>query len=285
MSYGRSIVLRIGDREIVSRGGGDLRVHFDVRRDKSRDPNDATIQIWNLAATTRAEFEKRARLFCELRAGYEDESIHRVFSGVLLDVVTTYEGPDVITTCTLGDDAAKLAAAVARLHRTFPTGTPVGAVLRELVKATGLGPGNLPQFEQQARLNKSQTLQRPWSTNGSALQELHTFARSLGWQYTIQDQSVQFLGVEPPSGSGALITSQNAQTPTRDAEGTISFTCRLIPELIPGSPVRLDMRDIKGDFAVIQTRHYGDTHSGDFAIDVQADPFSRIISKGLRVNA
>ncbi len=285
MSFGRKAVLVIGDKEIRSDASLDLRIAFDVLRDKSRDPNDATIQVWGLSEATRAQFEEAARIPCDLSAGYADEGISRIFSGVLLDAVSVKEGADWVTTFSLGDDGPAKAA-LKRVQRRFGVGTPVATVLRELVKATGLGPGNTTIAARDARLGGGAQLTRPWTASGSALQALQSFSRSIGLSYSIQDGGVLFLGVAPALlGRGPVITGDNVQAPTLDANGAATFVCRLLPDLIPGMPLRLDTDRVKGDFAAISTQHFGDTHGADYSVKVTADPISRIMKEGLRVNA
>ena len=285
MSFNRRAELTVGDAKIFGGEFGQLRMAFQVSRDKSRDPNDATIQVWNLSPSRRAAFEGAERIACELKAGYEDESIHRIFSGVLLDATSEREGPDWVTTFSLGDDGPEKAV-TQRIQRKFAAGTEVSTVLRELVRATGLKPGNLSAAVKEARFGGATTLTRPWTAGGAALGELHAFARSVGLQYTIQEGEVRFLGFEPPNnGRGPIITGENVQPPSIDAEGNVKFVCRMLPDLVPGVPVRLDTQKVSGDFVALKTQHVGDTYGSDWAVDVLCAPISAIISQRVKINA
>jgi hypothetical protein len=284
MSYGYSAELLLGDLKISFGGPSDLRMSFDVKRDKSRDPNDATIRIWNLAPATRAKLESTPRVFADLKAGYRDSGVFGIFSGVLLGVESSRDDGGFVTEITLGDDA-KARAALNRVHRVFPAGTAVEAVFRELIKATGLQPGNFSQAAAELRIQGHATLPRAWSAAGSALNELQIFARSAGIQYTIQDQQVLLLGVKSSALGAPLLRGENVLgIPTTDAEGIVSCTSRLIPDLIPGLAFRLETEEVKGDYAAISSRHYGDTHGNDWNIDVQGMPFALLKTKGLKIN-
>lgn len=285
MSYGRRLTLDVGGVRIEHSGTGGLRVAFEVERDKSRDPNSASVTIWNLAPATREAFEDSPRLFCELSAGYADQSVASLFRGVLLDVENIRDGSSFATTLTLGDDG-EAKTALRRIHRTFPAGMLVSTVLRELVKATGLKGGNLEQASGRARLAASAELPRAHLATGSALGELAHFSRSLGFEWTIQDQEIVFLGLgKGTAGSGPLITSSNVEgSPALDGEGNVSFDTRLIPDLIPGRPFRLETERVSGLFVATRTKHMGDTHGGDWSIGVAGEPFESSIARGLVVN-
>lgn len=284
MSYGRICTLRIGEYEIRHRSSLDLRIAFSVDRDKTRDPNAAMVSVWNLSPETRGRLEDTPRLFCELSAGYQDEGEHRIFSGVLLGADSSRDGAGWVTTMELGDDG-ETPSALATIARTFPEGMQIATVLSELVKACGIKTTGLSSASSYARLAGSATLPRPWTASGQALGALHAFCRSLGFQYSIQNQAVVFLGLgRGTSGSGPLIRSENIEGPvTIDAEGTVAFSCKMIPDLVPGSPLRLDADRVQGDYAAIVTQHTGDTHGAQWSVLVEADPLDRVKTKGLRV--
>lgn len=276
MSFGRSVKFRVGGVEYLSEKGDDLRMTFDVARTKSRDPNEATLQLWGLSEATRRSFEKEPRQFCEIFAGYRDETVDRIFSGVLLESSVSI-GVDTVTTLTMGDDAKQKAINVV-MSRRFPSGTSHLTVIRELAKALGFEFENVSQFASEAKLEGSDVLDRSWTVQGSVLQALHTFTRSLGYQYTIQNRSVVLIGLRPVGSKGPLITGDECESPSINAEGTVSFTCRLKPGLVPGTAFKLDTAEVKGDFVAVSTRHSGDTHSGDFIVQCEGDPVSKILS-------
>ena len=224
-------------------------------------------------------------MFCELEVGYADEGSHNIFRGVLLDVQSMREGPEFVTTVTLGDDGEQKTAGL-RIHKMFPKLTPIASVLGDLVKATGLEGGDLATASAKARLAASTTLQRPFLASGQALGELHAFTRSVGLEWSLQDQKIVFAGLGPGgSGSGPLIQGQNvAESPTTDAEGSVTFVSRMIPDLVPGRPFKLDTESTQGLYVCTESRHFGDTHGADWSVEVTGDPFSVSVDRGLVVN-
>ena len=285
MSYGRRLQLGIGDTLIEYNSSRDLRVAFDVTRSKTRDPNAAAIQVHNLNPATRGALEQQERASCELSAGYADESTHVIFAGVLLHIESYRADGGIVTDLQLGDDTEQKAA-IPRIHKNFPTGTPISNVLQDLVSATGLKGGNFAEAAPFARLVGGTALQRPWFASGQALSELHAFARSLGFQWTMQDQQVIFTGLgRGTGGSGPVFTGDNVpETPQIDADGLITLTGRLVPELVPGRPFEVDTAEVQGRFVATDTRHYGDTSGTDWSVFVTGEPFDRAVSDGVQVN-
>lgn len=285
MTYGRKLELNVGGVQIKHESSADLRVSFDIQRDRSRDPNAALISIWNLAESTRDAFENLGRVLCTLDAGYLDDGAHNIFTGVLLDISSEKDAGGFRTDLTLGDDKEQRAAN-AHTHRTFPEGMPVSQVLRELVKACGLEGGNISEASSRARLAGSAELQRPWLASGQALNELQHFCRALGFNWTLQDQAVLFTGLSRGSfGRGPLFDASNLfQAPQYDAEGNIAVSSWLVPELMPGRPFQVDYGNTNAAFVASQTQHVGDTHGSDWYIAAVGEPFDQSISKGLIVD-
>lgn len=286
MSYGRRLNIKVGDVEIVNEDSRDLRVAFDVSRDKSRDPNAAVFTIWGLADSTRQKFEEVGRAFAECEAGYADESVHNIFSGVLLDVRTDKDSDGGrFVELSLGDDADEKTV-IRRIHRNFGANTPVSTVLRELVRATGLEADGLSRVAGTARIDGKITLDIPWLATGQALSELHHFTRSAGIRWSIQDQKISFFGVTPPDfKQGPLFTDENMFPGVQvDAEGNISLASTLVPELRPGKAFRVESEKATGNFVATQTQHVGDTRGTDWSIAVVGEPFDTSVRKGLVVN-
>lgn len=285
MTFSRRLTLDIGNARIKHDSSASLRVSFSIERDKSRDPNSAEIQIYNLAPSTRSQLSEKPRVACRLSAGY-DGSEADLFLGVLLHVVHVKEGTDWITSCLLGDEDESRTA-LRRIHRTFPKGTPNATVLSELVKATGLKQGNTGEASVEARLIGKLTLPRPWLATGSALGELNAFARSLGFDWTIQDGAVLFTGLSAgTAGTGPLISAATGleATPSVDADGIVTATSRLIGDLVPGRPFQLDSQAVSGLYIAQKTKHVGDTHGAEWSVTVEGVPFAAQVKKGLIVN-
>lgn len=286
MSFGRRLTLDVGGFRIRHAGPRDLRVAFAVERDKSRDPNAAVVQVWNLAPETRAELIEKPRLFCKLSAGYADEGEHVIFVGVLLHVESRRDGASNVTEMHMGDESEQRTA-LQRIHRTFPAGTPVATVLRELVKATGLEQGNTAAASIEARIAGSLGLPRPYTASGQALSELNAFARALGFDWTIQDRKVFFTGLSSGVlGTGPVLRADTGleENPTVDGEGRVSVLTWMIPDLLPGHPFSIQSETLRGLYVADTTRHFGDTHGADWSVAIEGVPFEQFISRGLKVN-
>lgn len=291
MTFHRTLTLEIGPKgaagfRVRSASPNDLRVAFDVQRDKSRDPNAATISIWGLAPERRDELAASDRSYVTLSAGYLSEGESSIFQGVLLHAESVRADNTMRTDLTLGDEAAARMA-LKRIHRVFPAGTPAATILRELVKATGLELGNLSDASAEARFAGAATLPRPYIATGSAVSELSAFARVLGFDWTIQDGKVQFLGLSKGVlGSGPLISQETGleSEPTVGKDGTIQFTTRLVADLMPGRPFEVRSDRASGVYVATATHHKGDTHGTAWGLDVDGEEIAKSLKKGLVVN-
>lgn len=286
-TFGRVLTLDVGGVQIKHiNPKTDLRVAFDVARDRSRDPDRAMITVWNLSASTRAQLEATDRVFASLSAGYSTDSEHLIFSGVLLYVHSGRDGASYQTTIELGDEAEQRTA-LARIHRQFPVGMTYGQVLIELVKATGLKGGNLDQASASARIAGSLALVRPWLATGQAIGELSAFCRALGFTWKIQDGAVIILGLGSGAlGKGPLLSQETGleAAPSVDPEGLIKLTCRLTPDLVPGRPFQVTSAEVNGIYVATATQHVGDTHGGAWSVQVDGEPFAASVAKGLVVD-
>src|SRR5688572_4885778 len=111
MTFHRTLTLDVGPKgsqgfRVRNATPNDLRVQFDVQRDKSRDPNSASISIWGLAPERREELEASDRAYCQLSAGYLTDGESSIFQGVLLHAESVPADGTMRTDLTLGDESA-----------------------------------------------------------------------------------------------------------------------------------------------------------------------------------
>lgn len=264
----------------------DLRVAFDVARDRSRDPDSAVITVWGLAPSSCAQLENSDRVFATLTAGYETEGEHQIFSGVLLNVHSGRDGASWATTIELGDEAEQRTA-LARIHRQFPIGMTYGQVLTEIVKSTGLKGGDLALASASARVAGSLTLKRPLLVTGQAIGELSAFCRSIGFSWKIQDGAVVVLGLGAgANGSGPLLSIETGleAAPSVNGEGLIQCMSRLVPDLVPGRAFSVVSTTATGIYVATATKHLGDTHGAAWTVQTDGEPLAASVAKGLVVD-
>lgn len=290
----RAYRIVIGDTELDARtgvGSSGMRIAFKVERDAKRVPNNAELEVWNLARTTRDRLAKLTNVPVRIEAGYVGSEIGTIFLGDLRSARSRREGPDIITRVSAGDGQSK--CRTARLSRTFPAGTKVGSVISELGRALGVRPGNLGQF-QGARLSSgSDTLKRGLTIHGAVYDELERVCRSCGLEWSVQDSELQLKQLGQPVGPGlgpllredsGLVGTPEVETVSevtkadpdlRKGQIVVSGACLLRSDLRPGLPFRVESDAFTGNLVCRTTVHSGDSHSasGGWVVEWTGIPY------------
>ena len=130
--FGRTHSLKVGTRDFSS-----LDIAFSLTLTTKREPNQGEIQIYNASPASRLYLETTENLVAQLDAGYQGENA-TLFLGDVVDVETTREGPDIVTTLSCGDGEEALRRA--RSNRSYRSGTKRKTIvegLKDDIKAAG----------------------------------------------------------------------------------------------------------------------------------------------------
>lgn len=276
----RAYRLTVGDVEIDARAGvglSSLRIAFCVQRDAKRVPNNAEVEIWNLASATRERLAKLSTVPVRIEAGYVGGEIGTIFHGDLRSARTRHEPPDRITRVSAGD--GQRALRTARLSKTFPAGTKLGSVIAELGKALGIRAGNLGSFQGARLADGSDTLKRSLTIHGAVYDELERMCRSCGLEWSVQDSELQLKERGRPAAAGTtgpllrgdsgLIGTpeveqvqevSKADPDLRKGQTVVSGACLLRSDLRPGLPFRVESEAFTGNLVCRTTEHRGDSH-------------------------
>ena len=201
----RAYRIVVGDTEVDARTGvgvGSLRIAFCVQRDHKRVPNNAELEVWNLARSTRERLAMLSTVPVRIEAGYVGSDIGTIFLGDLRSARSRREGPDIITRVSAGD--GQRAVRTARLSKTFPAGTKLGSVISELGRALGVKAGNLSAFSGARLADGSDALKRSLTIHGAVYDELERLCRSCGLEWSVQDSELQ-LKADAAADIGAVL--------------------------------------------------------------------------------
>jgi hypothetical protein len=251
-----------------------LDVSFAVERSLKPEPNTAEIQVWNLNPDHRSQLEEPKgelgqRVAVEVEAGYEG-GFAKLFSGTMRTAFTTREGPDLVTTLQSGDGEKEYQQS--RINLSIAKGTPNASVFQQIVKKLGIGEGNLatatplllatpPLFPQGGVLS------------GSASQIMTRTAQSLGFEWSIQEGTLQLLQARAPMAASATLLSASTGlvgSPSIDNEGILTAQCLLIPDVFPGRLIVLESERLSGSYRVEKCNYSGNTAGPDWYIDLEA---------------
>lgn len=199
--FGRRCTLIIGTARLDG-GSADsdgLRVSWRVEKNDKRDPNTATINVWNLNESTRRLLEeKNARVILE--AGY-DQQTGAIFFGSVYRATTNRQGPDLVTTIETADGGRELAANKAAF--SFSKGADAAGAIRQVAAAVGL-----PVSSGSRIAPYPPRFPNGWAFAGKAADALDALTRAHQLTWSVQDSQIQILDVTPGDGTpDILLTS------------------------------------------------------------------------------
>jgi hypothetical protein len=269
--FGRSYVLEVADIKVQSIGVGQvgLAIEFEVVRDDSPIPNQATVRIYNLAPNTRERLEQMGEVTCRLQAGYKS-NYAQIFYGVLGHIRSQREGTSIITTLEAADRAEN-APASSKIHRTYAKGTKLVDVIKGFARLMNLGSGNLDTLTG-VNIDGAQELPRAYTANGDAGHELDRLCKSAGLLWCIHEGGVYVYKASAPIGVTANVL-RPIETPKTDTKtGIVTVRSLLMPEVVPGYAVPVESEKLKGKFLVKSTRHVGASHGGEWTLEAELLP-------------
>jgi hypothetical protein len=261
-------------------GGGleraSLDCSFEVEKSTAREPNTASVKIWNLSQDHRRAIERTAQLALTIEAGYAGATTV-IFSG---DVRVAQSAPgverrraadktkvrgarddvDIITEIEAEDGGT--AYRTATVQQSFGRGTPVADVLRAAARAMGVGEGNVSSFASDATLGDVRVYTDGTVLSGLAHREMDRIVRGCGLTWSIQSGALQLQRAGQALATRAVRLAPSTGlvgSPSMDADGYVEAVSLLNGALYPGRPVVLESRDIEGSFAVRRVRHAGET--------------------------
>lgn len=270
--FGRSVEVAIGQKGQVGRVISGLRVTFDIEKSLEKDPNKATVEIYNLSKQTLALVED-SQAYIVLRAGY-GSTLKTLYQGDIAKLATKRNGPDKVTSFECSDGEVELTTKTAEL--SFEPGAKFGQVFDTISGQLGFAPGK------QQGINRNDTFLSGVSFSGFLGDSLSGLLGKQDLDWSVQDGQLQVL---PPLGStdeevvvltnetglignpqrvkvinAALIKSKDV---TKQNSG-VSLVSLLNPEFRPGRRVKVMSREVTGVYRIQKINHKGDTHGQDY---------------------
>lgn len=274
----------------------DLHMEFSVKKDNSKEPNKGYVTVYNLSdeVVNYLDANQRESLAAMLHAGYNgDEKM--IFSGTVEYVEDSFPEDTRETKFILGDGTLNLTTATT--SRSYRKGTPVNAVLNDLIADLKLPKGRVVDFG-------GQTIQHSMAFTGNASQNLANLAKNTGSTFSVQDGAVYWtregsrfnnvmfeiseeggmVGVpspKQPASSKKLIkkkakedaggkpktTSKKKEHDIKEDVG-MTVTTLLNGAILPESTVYLNTRYHKGFYKVAELTHKGGYESGDWVTEL-----------------
>lgn len=272
--YIRRFALTLGATRIDG-----LDVDFKIVKSTKREPNTASLTVYNLSETHRRELEAVQTLRVQFEAGYDSTGLSMLFRGDLRTGESPRGGRKLSTEVDASDVKTLIEATdggqtvlVRRVNRSFPPGTSVATVLGAAIDAAGIGRGNLQDFASQPLEGASATFVNGTVLYGWASEEIDQIVRSMGLRWSVQNGNFQGLVRGRPLQTSAVRLSPTTGlvgSPEVDEKGNVKATALIQPGLDPGRKILLESRKLTGGYEVKRVEYSGSTYSGDYYANLE----------------
>lgn len=267
-----------------------LRMKFQIEKSVSSDPNQSTLEIYNLNKDSRAfaniapllapasdaklpvlkgDLGKDSKvkvpkdgLFVELSAGYS--GLSRIICTGHASGGSTFQSPDWVTKLLVSDGYLHLRHAV--FEKTYQAGYSVQRVILDVLESFGLPMGYVMPFITADVIKFGLTL----SDQNKKI--LDNYAGTYGFKWSIQNNAINLFNQTNPLPETVLLTPRSGliSTPIRTDKG-LEFDCLLIPLIAPGVVVRIgNSQTFEGECLVQKVQITGDTHGNDWKMHIEA---------------
>lgn len=264
--YGRTFQITVGTLDVST-----LRCTFNVKKSlKPREPNTASLTIYNLNAGERAYLQSivgssagassTGVAACSIQAGYLGPGNSQIYLGQIRTANSTTQGPDIVTELSTGD--GEPSPGKVRLNTAFGARTPPGQALQQICAALGVGPGNVAQAVSALQASGIASICSRKAVSGSASYQLTKFCQAAGLEWSIQDGVLQVLSLGAALAGTAVVLSSSSGlvgSPTIDNQGIVTCQALMIPGLAPGRLMTINAKNLQGTYRITQCEWSGDT--------------------------
>lgn len=271
MAFNRQIELLVGQNNGLNLVISDLNVSFDITRNYKPEDNTASFTIYNAKKETRDKIVKENNNII-LKAGYEDEGIGNIFSGLVFEGSSKKQGTEWVTEILASDYGANVTNIFKQnVNFSYKEGIPITMPINDIISILGItvsGLENASQiFMNNAKVfsgmlkNVIQNITNILKVNNVGLY----FDNNEMVIYNLGQQSSKFGIVNISQSNGLLgsveeITDNSSETKKK----RYSFVSMLNSKIRPNSLINLVSQNVNGLFIVEQANFKGDNFAGEF---------------------
>lgn len=266
-----------------------FRITFDVKKDSTSLPNNATISIFNLSEENREKIKNVANENSKLQskgqpmlplllyAGYSKNIGYEfMFSGDITAVVDKYTGTDIETQISTGDGAIPLRNTFINL--SFAAGVSMTTIVEQISMELKMNISNASDY-----LTSNIDFANGFSFTGKAKDCMDRIIRSAGLTWHIEKNKIVIIPDNKPTNDEVVFldkTSGLIGSPEKIIESGTNVVnpgdydgwnikSLLRPIINPGNRIKIDSRLAKTTMKVQTIEHKGDTWSGDWVSNIE----------------
>lgn len=280
MAYKRSVELVVGGNNNLGLLISALDISFDIERSYKIESNTARFTVYNAQKETRDKILTVDNNII-LKAGYEDEGIGTIFTGVIFESRSKKTNTEWVTEIIANDYGANNSNIYKYIiNNAYKAGIPINTVILDLISLLGITVNGLDNssdiYVNNAKVfsgllkNVVNNIRNVLKVNGCGLY----FDNSEMVIYKL-GQQVSTFGVVNVSAKSGLVGEVEEITKNTKKDDIIvkkryAFMSLMNPKIRPNSLINLESDNVNGLFIVEKVNFRGDNFGGsDFGCRVE----------------
>ncbi|UHA71939.1 phage protein [Paenibacillus sp. 481] len=241
----------------------DLTISFDIQFDDDSEPNESSVDIYNLSPNTIANIRKG--MYVLVNAGY-DRDVGTVLQGEITEVSTSKEQVDRITTIYIKDTSDRYKTVVKQSYRK---GAKASEIIRDLIRIAQLPIGDL-------QLPEDKVYTSGYVVNGDPITAIRKLAAACGAGTYISHGKLMIRGKGKPADRNVIVLSPSTgmiESPQPHESGKkqgLKIKCLMNHRLLAGSYVKVESEKKSGFFVVKEGRHSAANNQFHTEVQVEA---------------
>jgi len=271
MGFNRIVKLIVANKGGQAIEVSNLRTTFTIGKTSDSDPNTAEISVYNMNSLSTS-FLQQNDLIMWLYCGYESsrDDLKLVFSGEVIDTMSSKSGPDKLITLICGD--ANKGININHYEKTYAANTAIKTIIKDVANGMGVlvSDKNITAIPEDRFINSYVAL-------GSTKDILNELFKKLKLEWYVDDNvfyasdrvninvTNSILISEKTGMISSPVKKKEKDATASTTESGITFNSILNPELKIGETVKIESEyadiDTSGLFVIKQIEMNGDTHS------------------------
>lgn len=267
--YGQIRRITVGGMTLSSESEFDI--DFEIPFDDDAEINESVISIYNLSATTAAQFREGSTITVD--AGYKNDSVGQVLNGKIVSVRTYWDDVDRITEIT-AQDYNGTADTKLKNDISYAKKTSASHILKDLCGRLGIP---IAVFQ----LARDFTFKNAVKVNGSLMDNIRKYAKVCGVSAWINKSALYICPLATPISEGYFDLNANTgllsvetwqeKEENEDFKDTIDgVTVKMLLQhrIYTGCTLQITSKNVNGRFKVREGQH--DADDNDFTTTVKA---------------
>jgi len=261
--------------------GRTLTVEFEVTKTTEREPNKATVKIYNLTPNRRDSLQELDNPQLQIIAGYRNLT-DTIFVGDARDIWTYRDGVDRITEIESEDGGT--AYRTATIQQSFAAGISVANVITACAAAMGVGIGNTASVAARAELETGGSIYPTGTTlSGVAWRQLNRVCTSAGLRWSVQNgvlqlrargRAAEVRAIRLTPATGLIGSPTRGKRDERTGRVTYGAKSQLIRGIYPGRAIVIQSSETAGNFLCKRARYSGSTTGDDWSIETELTEYT-----------